>query len=176
MSLKASPVWTSTLTPSASSSSSSSSPTSRSLITSPPSLPLAIKQVGPQFARPAPYSSTNMPPAPAESATALKEEEGYEKPAETAIAGQATTTTITTTTNTTADNTAAAATQEAEDLSAAAAFAQSLSTVTTLDPAATKLIDQLRLQEYLRMVQPTTTSSSPSSAMASSIIASSTLF
>ncbi|KAI8352688.1 hypothetical protein B0O80DRAFT_427301 [Mortierella sp. GBAus27b] len=70
-------------------------------------------------------------------------------------------------------------------LSPAAIFAQSLSTITTLDPAATKLIDQLRLQEYLRTVQspsaspsPMSPSSTPSppSSIATSIIASSTLF
>ncbi|KAF9437866.1 hypothetical protein BGZ76_010805 [Entomortierella beljakovae] len=54
-------------------------------------------------------------------------------------------------------------------LTDAAAFAQSLSTVSTLDPAATKLIDQLRLQEYLRTVG-TSSTPSPSSVLATSII------
>ncbi|KAK3816671.1 MAG: hypothetical protein J3Q66DRAFT_343156 [Benniella sp.] len=84
-------------------------------------------------------------------------------------------------------------------LSPATIFAKSLSTVTTLDPAATKLIDQLRLQKHRRTVHspPSNSSSrsrsrsssgpgsnvgspsstpSPPSSMAFSIIASSTLF
>ncbi|KAF9208744.1 hypothetical protein BGZ49_007724 [Haplosporangium sp. Z 27] len=67
------------------------------------------------------------------------------------------------------DNISQSSTNNAVD-QAAAAFAQSLSTVSTLDPAATKLIDQLRLQEYLRTVEPTSTPSPPST-MATSIIA-----
>ncbi|KAF9916640.1 hypothetical protein BX616_003213 [Lobosporangium transversale] len=41
-----------------------------------------------------------------------------------------------------------------QDLHVAATFVQSLSTVTTLDPTASKLIDQLLLQDYLRTAAP----------------------
>ncbi|KAG0368942.1 hypothetical protein BC939DRAFT_137191 [Gamsiella multidivaricata] len=106
-----------------------------------------------------------------------------EAEAEAEVATEAATKAAATTTPTTPTITAvpeAAAPSEEEDkesplLSVAAAFAQSLSTVTTLDPAATKLIDQLRLQEYLRTVGPSSSSSMPST-IATSIAASSSLF